>query len=443
MIERIAFILFCIAGSSVAIEKTKVDRIITPAVDGKWCDAVAVGIIEDSATQTFNYGPVTADTIFEIGSATKVFTSLALAEMVVEKSVALDDPIDKYLPAGSAAPKYKDKSITLLDLATHRSGLPRLPDNLDPKNPSDPYADYDSKRLLDFLSHHKLARAPGEKYEYSNLGAGLLGYLLADHAKKSYEQLITERITDPLNMLSTYITARDFAQVARAVAGHDADGDSQPDWHFDALAGAGAIRSTVNDLLKFLAANISPPPGNLGDAIKLSHQRRAKTEPGNDIGLAWHIGTVYKEIWHSGETAGFHSYIAFVPAKKIGVVVLTNTAIGVGDQLGALLVRQLLGEQVDPPKLRQTAKIDPKVLDDYVGDYALGPLFKITITRKDNQLLAQATGQAAAKIYPESDTKFFYKIVDAQLTFERGKDGKIARLVLDQNGQHLSGKRVK
>jgi serine-type D-Ala-D-Ala carboxypeptidase/endopeptidase len=192
------------------------------------------------------------DTVFEIGSITKVFTALLLADMVERGEMRLDDPIAKYLP-GVTVPARDGRPITLADLATHTSGLPRLPTNMPMRNPADPYADYGAPLLYQFLSTHTLARAPGEQWEYSNLGAGLLGHILSRHAGTSYEDLLRTRILQPLGMRDTAITLSGD-QRRRLATGHSAALVPVPLWEFDALAGAGAIRSTAADLLTFAAA---------------------------------------------------------------------------------------------------------------------------------------------------------------------------------------------
>src|ERR1041385_7596549 len=174
---------------------------------------IVVGVIEPAGRRVVAYGNLAAgdprtldgDTIFEIGSVTKVFTSLLLADMVNRKEVTLDDPAAKYLPENVKMPERNGKSITLLDLSTHSSGLPRVPANLNPKDPANPYADYTVEDLYQFLSGYTLPREPGSEIEYSNLGAGLLGHILAQRAGTDYGTLVRVRITEPLGMPDTGI----------------------------------------------------------------------------------------------------------------------------------------------------------------------------------------------------------------------------------------------
>ena len=196
---------------------------------------IVVGVIEPNGRRVVAYGNLAkaprhgdprtldGDTIFEIGSVTKVFTSLLLADMVNRKEVALDDPAAKYLPENVKMPERSGKSITLLDLSTHSSGLPRLPSNLKPKDPRNPYADYSVDDLYQFLSGYELPRDPlsGSEFEYSNLGGGLLGHLLAYRAGTDYESLIGTRITRPLGMPDTGITLSSSMK-QRMATGHTA-----------------------------------------------------------------------------------------------------------------------------------------------------------------------------------------------------------------------------
>jgi CubicO group peptidase (beta-lactamase class C family) len=224
---------------------------------------MVVGIVGPSGRRVIAYGtmakddkrPMNGDTLFEIGSLTKVFTSLVLADMVQHGEVSLDDPVAKYLPAGVKVPERGGRSITLVDLATHTSGLPRIPNNMRPKDFANPYADYSAERLYQFLGAYSLPRDIGSQYEYSNLGAGLLGLALARRAGTSYEALIRSRICDPLGMSGTRVSLSPELK-ARLATGHDATLAPRPNWDFDALAGAGALKSSANDLLNLLSMHL-------------------------------------------------------------------------------------------------------------------------------------------------------------------------------------------
>jgi D-alanyl-D-alanine-carboxypeptidase/D-alanyl-D-alanine-endopeptidase len=281
------------APSDADIRKELVERIDVQ----KQGVGIVVGLIDARGRRIVAYGPtaigsgqaVTGDTIFEIGSMTKLFTVLALADMVQKGEVALTDPVAKLLPSTVKMPSRDGKVITLEDLATHTSGLPRLPTNLAPKDVNNPYADYTPAELYAFLSSYELPRDIGSHYEYSNLGAGLLGHALALRAGVDYETHIRSRILDPLGMKSTSIRLAEPA-TARLAKGYDGNLKPAANWDFSTLAGAGALRSTANDLLTFLSAAIGLTKTPLSNAMTAMTSVRRKTDsPNLEIALGWHI----------------------------------------------------------------------------------------------------------------------------------------------------------
>jgi D-alanyl-D-alanine-carboxypeptidase/D-alanyl-D-alanine-endopeptidase len=414
------------------------DAQVRPLIEGQWVTGLVIGVIGQSGKElVYGYGRVAldgparapdGDTLFEIGSASKVFTSLMLADLVERKRVSLDDPIAKWLPPTVKVPSWSGHAITLAHLSTHTSGLPRLPLNLAPKDPGNPYADYTVEQLYAFLSSYTLTREPGTVTEYSNLGAGLLGHLVALIDKSTYEALLTERIAKPLKMTSTRITLT-AADRARFAEPHDASGAVVPAWDLPVLAGAGAIRSTANDLLRFLRANLGLDPSPLTAAMKLERERR----------LAWQFRDDGRTIWHNGQTGGFHSYLAFDPEKKIAVVVLANSAAGVVDDLGYQVLRALRGETVQvldlKPRVRPVFPLTPAQLDAYVGAYELRPGFVLDVRRVGDHLVVQATGQPTFPMFAESATHFYLRAVPADLDFHDDV------LTLRQSGHELSGRR--
>ena len=198
---------------------------------------------------------------------TKVFTTLLMQDMVDHKEVKLDDPIGKYLPRTVKTPTRDGREITLVDLATHTSGLPDAPDNFHPSNGDDPWANYTVAQMYDFLSRYALPRAIGTNYEYSNVGMGLLGHILALKAGTSYESLLVGRVCDPLQMTSTRLTFNDEMKM-RLAHGHAECGVPVVNWTSNALEGDGALFSSVNDMVKFLAANMGKLPSPLSAAMK-------------------------------------------------------------------------------------------------------------------------------------------------------------------------------
>jgi len=314
----------------------EMQAIVTERVTSKGTQGIVLAVLERGRTPRIITGgiagiagvPLDGNTVFEIGSITKVFTGALLAEMVSRGEVKFDDPVAKYLPKTVRVPSRNNKQITLLDLATQSSGLPRLPGNMVASDAANPYADYSVAQLYEFLSTYTLPRDPGERYEYSNLGIALLGHVLALRAEKSYEDLLKERILDPLSMNDTRISLTPSMK-SRMAQGFDLESTPTRTWDVTTLAGAGGLKSTANDLLKFLAANLDSTSTPVGRVLARSREARHDTDrPGNTIGLAWHIVDLFGTLatWHNGGTAGFRSFIGLDQARHRGVIVLTNSA---------------------------------------------------------------------------------------------------------------------
>jgi D-alanyl-D-alanine-carboxypeptidase/D-alanyl-D-alanine-endopeptidase len=438
--------------ATTVLSDAGIRKIIAERVDRRQSVGIVVGVIEPAGSRVVAYGmlarddkrPLDGDTIFEIGSVTKVFTSLLLSDMAQHGEVALTDPVSRYLPAGLKLPERGGRSITLEELSTHTSGLPRLPTNLAPRDPANPYADYTTEQLYQFLSNYPLTRDIGAQYEYSNLGGGLLGHALARRAGTDYETLVRARICDPLRMTSTRITLTPEMKT-RLATGHDSAMDPVSSWDMPALAGAGALRSTANDLLIFLAANLGYTESPLAPAMAaMLKVRRPTGVPGLEIALGWHVFVQADReiVWHNGGTGGYRSFIGFDPKSRVGVVVLSNAETTAGvDDIG----RHVLDPQAPLlvlPRQRQETSVDPRLFDGYVGRYELVPSFILTVTREGDQLLVQATGQPRIEVFAEGPKDYFYKVVDAQITFETDAQGRATALVLHQNGADQRAKRI-
>jgi D-alanyl-D-alanine-carboxypeptidase/D-alanyl-D-alanine-endopeptidase len=302
---------------------------------------IVVGLVDAHGTRIVSHGgfepgqgrEVDGDTVFEIGSITKVFTSLVLADIVVHGEANLNDPIIKCLPGSVTVPKRNGKQITLVDLATHTSGLPRMPDNFHPKDAENPYADYTLDQMYEFLSNYTLPRDIGSEYEYSNYGAALLGQMLSLKSGTNYEELVERRVCRPLGMTNTAITLH-AEMKARFAPGHNRAGRPVANWDLPTFAGAGALRSTDRDLLKFAAANLGLTKTSLEAAMELQQTPlHTAGSPTMRIGLAWHIANKFgtELIWHNGGTGGYHSFIGLDKRRKLGVVVLANSENSIDD----------------------------------------------------------------------------------------------------------------
>jgi len=268
-----------------------------------------------------------SDTVFEIASITKVLTSLLLADMVQRREVAFDDPVAKYLPA-SLTLHQRGRPITLLDLASYTSGLPIMPGNMPPKwwALPDPMVDYTEGKLYEFLSSYVPEYGPGTRYEYANLGFGLLGVALARRAGKSYEELLIERVCNPLGLSHTRITLSDDMR-RHLVQPHDLELKPTPLWDMQALAGGGAFRSNAKDLTVFLKACMVLKQTPLSKAMARLIETRTPTRlAGTVAALGWFITSAKDEefVWKTGGSGGCNSFIGFSTRNRRGAIVLSN-----------------------------------------------------------------------------------------------------------------------
>jgi D-alanyl-D-alanine-carboxypeptidase/D-alanyl-D-alanine-endopeptidase len=431
------------ATPSSSLLPARVERAIHERIAAGEYPAMVVAVVDGDRSHVYAFGTLDdgkapdANTIFQIGSITKTFTATLLAEAVENGKLKLDTPVAKLLP-GFTIPSRGGKPITLGELAMQVSGLPRLPANMRPPNPRDPYADYDAAKLKGFLATYKLPRNPGSQYEYSNLGFGLLGYALAQHAGTSYAELLQSRIFKPLHMASSSATLSEPLS-ARWAMGHGMDDQPATPWHLGVLGGAGAISSTGADMLRYLRANMGRSDGSLEAAMRLAHRPRRDIGRNVRIGLAW-MTRHDKDgdaVWHNGMTGGYASFLGFTADGRHGVLILTNIAASV-DDLG---FATLLADAPLAPAEKQIS-MTPQQLDAYVGEYRLGPKFILHLFRDKDQLLTQATGQGILPIYPSATDAFFARISDIRIDFKRNKNGEVTSLVLHQNGHDTSAPRL-
>jgi D-alanyl-D-alanine-carboxypeptidase/D-alanyl-D-alanine-endopeptidase len=318
-----------------------VQEAIRARVDSGQNVGIVIGVVTPNGTSFYSCGTMTADgnvpvdetTLFEIGSAAKPLTGLLLADAVERGDLSLDDVIDADLPSTVVPPSQRGRSIRYRDLATHTSGLPSIPENLDPADWNNPYADYTVDQLYEAISGFVLTTLG--TYEYSNLAFGLLGHLLELRYGASYEDLVIDRICDALGMPDTRATLSD-EQRSRTATGYR-DGEAFPIWANPTLAGAGCLLSTVKDLAVFVAASLGLIESPLHAAMQLTQQPHAYAYAygGIPIGLGWHIldWGGKRIVEHHGSTGGCWSYVGFVVEDQIGVVVLTNTYAN-SDDLG-------------------------------------------------------------------------------------------------------------
>lgn len=406
----------------------------------------AAATISKDGIQTYFYGqtqkdgkPVDGDTLYEIGSISKVYTASLLAVAASQNQLTENDPLSSLFPEGTQLPQFEGKAIRLVDLATHQSGLPRLPFNLKPKRMEDPYVGYDGHALTTYLAEYALPHAPGTTWAYSNLGAGLLGFALAQSQATTYEQLLQNNLLRPLGLTNTMITLSPEQQKRLAI-GHNKMMQPVSNWDFDALAGAGAVRSTVEDLAAFVAAHLFPEDSPLGRALASTHRARVAAGSANPpMALGWFIlpDAQGRVLWHAGQTGGYRAMAAFDPQAGFGVVLLTNSH----EDVEQLAMHTMRPQRVPLNDVRNTATVTADQLADYHGHYQFPDGNIMVISGKNKRLYAKLGGQQPFEIFPESKRRFYYKVVQAKISFEPAQ-GSVDALVLHQGGRNRRFKRM-
>lgn len=371
--------------------------------------------------------------VFEIGSITKVFTGILLAQAVLEKKVTLETPLREVMGKAQTFADSRVGAITLRQLATHTSGLPRIPDDLFVgADPVDPYAHYDRARLDACIARVKLLGEPPFESSYSNLGVGLLGDVLSRVYGKPWEQLIAEKITKPLGMKDTTVTL-DAGQQTRLAPPYEGVKQVKP-WNDQALAGCGALRSTAADMMIFGGAILHPGESPLKEALALVMQPHA---PEGDVGLCLMISKFdgQREYHHAGGTGGYRASLQVLPeSDTVRVVLVNNAALDSGRVLGAV--------RDEKPRASESDKVlTAAQLAAYEGVYPIGQQARFTILRRGDQLWTQLTGQGFLRLFShEQEDRFFLKVVAAEIQFHR-EGGRIVSLTNHQNGRELTARK--
>ncbi len=412
----------------------QLERIVHERVDSGASKGIVAGMLfPDGSTRVIAYGDgghgrlVDRETVFEIGSITKTFTGTLLAQAVRNGEVKLDQPVASLLPAAVTVPARGGKQITLEQLATHSSGLPREP--IYAAGGVAGTARYTVGDLYRFLGGHVLTSDPGEPYEYSNLGVGLLGHALARRAGRSYEELVRERITAPLGMRSTAIVPT--ARMARHLAtGSDAQG-ATPAWNSPTLAGGGSVRSTIGDMLRFAAANLDGG----GDTLRRAMATAREPHTMHRVGLTWELAD-HGIVWKNGGTWGQTSFLGLDPKRRTAVVVLSNSHASVDDIGFHALDR---ARPLTPA--RREIRVAPALLDAYTGTYAVDGA-AVTVTRTARGLSVAIPDQRAARLYPETRTGFRARHDDVRVDFQRSGSGAVIGAVVQTSAQKFTAAKV-
>ena len=420
----------------------QVEAQVLPFLDAELVSGLVVGLYDDGKTEVYGFGTgpnhaaPDGTTLFELGPATKIYTSLLLADAIQRREVELDTPIAELLPPGVTVPIRDKVLITLRHLALHGSGLPRLPPSLaahgaDPN----PFASYGEDALYNDLIRTELETTPGTQISYSTYGAGLLGFALGRKLGGGYAKALTERVLRPLELKDTYVVVPP-ALSARRAAGTNDDLAKVPPWGFDALAGAGALVSTAHDQLQLIEDEIDAATGS---SLPLRHAMKLSQEPqlertGDNVSLGWMIDGAGR-YWHNGSSGGFHAFIGFDPKTKRGVVLLASTATSVIDRLPDAMYQIL--DNATPPALKLATAADLAAL---AGAYAVGDI-KLQVVAQGKRLYLDSAGEPRRRMAPISDHEFWLEGLQTIGRFEKDGD-KIARVVFGLGGRSLVAQRV-
>jgi CubicO group peptidase (beta-lactamase class C family) len=369
--------------------------------------------------------------LFEIGSISKVFTGLLLAQAVSDKKFSLSTTLRDLLGPDFTFADPNVAAITLEQLSTHTSGLPRLPPNIGPHPDTspDPYAAYDRTALHDFLHVATLPGPAPHPSAYSNLAVGLLGDLLAAQNNSTWEQLVIDRIAKPLGMTDTRVTLDPDSQ--KRLAPPYEGSKPGTNWTFKALAGAGALRSSASDMIRFGKALLNPDSTPFPDAIRLLLAPRADfSGESSKIGLGIILSRFLNQpAWeHDGGTGGYRTSFQVQPdSQSIRVILINNDA----------LAPPLVLAAIDPQpatKNRPELPITPEAAREYTGVFELDANSRFTVIQRGDHLWTRLTGQPFFRLFHSGNDRFFLKIATAELQFER-TNGQISHVTLFQNNR--------
>jgi CubicO group peptidase (beta-lactamase class C family) len=442
-IVPLLFLLFLLI-SPVASAQTadKIDDYINAELQKQKIPGLTIAVVRNGEiVKAKGYGlanvelnvPATPETIYQSGSVGKQFTATAVTMLVEEGKIGLDDKISRYF--ADAPDRWS--GITVRHLLTHTAGTTDYPKDFDFRR------DYTEDELLKKAAEIPLAFAPGEKWSYSNMGYVMLGILISKVTGKFYGEFLKERIFKPLEMNTARIISEADIVPNRAAGYRLVKGElKNQEWVSPSMNSTadGSLYLSVLDMAKWDAALYTEKLLKKSSFVQMWTSVILNNGKTQQYGFGWGFNDVrgHKIIEHGGAWQGFTSHIARYVDDKLTIIVLVNRA---GGNPGAIAhgIAGLIDPELAPPE-RKEARVDPKVFDDYVGQYELAPDVVLSITREAGKLWAQAGSQPKAELFPESETRFFLKVVDGQVTFVKDASGKVTHLILHQLGDHEAKK---
>jgi CubicO group peptidase (beta-lactamase class C family) len=378
--------------------------------------------------------PNTPETKFRLGSVTKQFTALAIMQLQEKGLLTVDEPLSKFIPDYPNGEK-----ITIHHLLTHTSGIPNITDLSELQNIK--MLNSPVEKTIEVFKHKPLEFTPGEKYQYSNSGYILLGYIIEKVSGKSYEAYLKENIFDPLDMKdSGYDHYRTILK--HRAAGYFPGKDDVVNAEYIDMSiphGGGGLYSTIKDMYRWDRALYTEK------LVKKSSLDKMFTPFKNDYGYGWKIEQQFNRncIRHAGGIEGFAAQISRYPDDNACVIVLSNFQHATVNDIGRDLAAILFGEKYELPAELKVVEIDPCIYDAYVGTYEFEPENVINVTKQDNRLFIAPPGQPEVEIFPLSETQFLVKAFDAEITFVKIESGEVTKLIFHVGGNDMAAKKIK
>lgn len=423
--------------------KIKIDENVKLHFQNESQVGIVVGVIKGNETHFWSYGErergsgknVDPDTYFEMGSITKTFTATLLSMEVLKGTVALQDPISRYWKELEGLDSGK---ITLQELASHTSGLPRMPTNFLMSDPLDPYKDYDSGLLLQFLKDFKQSAKGPYPYAYSNVGIGLLGYLLSEKLNsKTFADYLETHLLSPLGLQRTK-TSMAAANSNFSAQGYDSFFSLMPFWNLNVLEGAGVLKTTARDLLRYLEFNMNADSSLIGRAMSLAHiQLFPSDTAGTTVGLVWSATKLgrYDVLTHGGATGGYRANLVFDKSEKLGAIVLSNT-----DVAPSCLLAPVFEVACEIPTYKAVSTATQAKLIGKFEASAIG--LQAEVFSQSGQLGIHPVGQPRLRLWAKSDLEYFIPDAKAEIIFQLSASGEVDQFELRQGGQTFLFKRL-
>jgi len=404
---------------------------------------IVVGVIKGNETHFWSYGEkergsgktIDPDTYFEMGSITKTFTATLLSMEVLKGAVALQDPISLYWKELEGLDAGK---ITLQELASHTSGLPRMPTNFVMSDPLDPYKDYDASLLLQFLKDFKQSAKGPYPYAYSNVGIGLLGYLLSEKLNsKTFSDYLETNLLKPLGLRKTK-TSLAVANLNFSAQGYDSFFSLMPFWNLNVLEGAGVLKTTARDLLRYLEFNMNADTSLIGRAMSLAHTQLFPSDTaGTTVGLVWSGTKLGKHdvLAHGGATGGYRANLVFDKSEKLGAIVLSNT-----DVAPSCMLAPVFEVACEIPAYRAVSTATQAKLIGKFEAAAIG--LQAEVFSQNGQLGIHPVGQPRLRLWAKTDFEYFIPDAKAEIIFQLSTSGEVDQFELKQGGQTFLFKRL-